>query len=112
MVGGIVGTLAIGFLGSAMAPTGVAGLFYGGGADQLWRQAVGVLAVLVFSFVVSGALGFAVDKVMGFRIDEDHEVSGIDLVLHAETAYDLHASAGSRSTSHHSLLSTLGLEED
>ena len=28
---------------------------------------------------------------MGFRIDEEHEVSGIDLVLHAETAYDLHA---------------------
>ena len=35
---------------------------------------------------------------MGFRIDEEHEVSGIDLVVHAETAYDLHATAGARST--------------
>ena len=28
---------------------------------------------------------------MGFRIDEEHEVTGIDLVVHAETAYDLHS---------------------
>ena len=35
---------------------------------------------------------------MGFRIDEEHEVTGIDLVIHAETAYDLHATAGSRSS--------------
>ena len=34
---------------------------------------------------------------MGFRIDEEHELSGIDLVIHAETAYDLHATAGARS---------------
>ena len=34
---------------------------------------------------------------MGFRIDEEHEVSGIDLVVHAETAYDLHATSGARS---------------
>ncbi len=36
---------------------------------------------------------------MGFRIDEEHEVSGIDLVIHAETAYDLHSTAGGRSAS-------------
>jgi len=33
---------------------------------------------------------------MGFRIHEDDEVSGIDLVLHAETAYDLHSTPGAR----------------
>jgi hypothetical protein len=38
-----------------------------------------------------------VDKVMAFRIDEEHEVNGIDLVVHAETAYDLHATVGARS---------------
>ena len=31
--------------------------------------------------------------------DEEHEVSGIDLVVHAETAYDLHATAGARTGS-------------
>ena len=41
LVGGLWGTIAIGFLATAAAPAGVDGLFYGGGVDQLWRQAVG-----------------------------------------------------------------------
>jgi Amt family ammonium transporter len=97
LVGGIVGTLGIGLIGTAMAPTGVDGLFYGGGLDQLGRQALGGGAVLVYAFVMSGIIGLAVDKLMGFRIDEEHEITGIDLVVHAETAYDLHATAGARS---------------
>jgi ammonium transporter len=98
MVGGIVGTLGIGLIATAAAPTGVDGLLYGGGADQLGKQTIGVGAVLVYSFVVSGIIGLIVDKAMGFRIDEEHEVSGIDLIVHAETAYDLHATAGARSS--------------
>ena len=73
------------------------GLFYGGGFDQLGRQALGAAAVLLYAFVVSGIIGLVVDRLMGFRIDEEHEINGIDLVVHAETAYDLHATAGSRS---------------
>ena len=96
LVGGVVGTLAIGFLASSLAPTGVDGLLYGGSAAQLGRQAVGVVVVLVYSFVVSGLLGLAVHRLIGFRIDEEHEVSGIDLIVHAESAYDLHSTAGSR----------------
>ena len=97
MVGGIVGVLGIGLIGTAAAPTGVDGLFYGGGLDQLGRQALSGGIVLVYAFVVSGIIALVVDKVMGFRVDEEHEVSGIDLVVHAETAYDLHATAGTRS---------------
>ena len=97
LVGGLVGTFGIGLIATAAAPTGVDGLFYGGGADQLWRQMLGGGAVLVYAFVVSGIIGLVVDRTMGFRIDEEHEVSGIDLVVHAETAYDLHATAGARS---------------
>ena len=37
MVGGIVGTIGIGLLGTAVAPSGVDGLFYGGGVHQLGR---------------------------------------------------------------------------
>ena len=97
LVGGIVGTLGIGLIGTAAAPTGVDGLFYGGGIDQLWRQGVGGGAVLLYAFVMSGIIGIVIDKVMGFRIHEEHELTGIDLVVHAETAYDLHATAGARS---------------
>ena len=90
---------AIGLQGvRSWSPAGVDGLLYGGGADQLGKQTTGVGAVLAYSFVVSGIIGFIVDKAMGFRIDEEHEVSGIDLIVHAETAYDLHATAGARSS--------------
>ena len=99
LVGGLVGTLGIGLVATAAAPTGVDGLFYGGGFDQLGRQALGAGAVLLYAFVVSGIIGLVVDRLMGFRIDEEHEINGIDLVVHAETAYDLHATAGARSGS-------------
>jgi Amt family ammonium transporter len=98
LVGGLVGTFGIGLIATAAAPTGVDGLFYGGGLDQLGRQLLGGGAVLVYAFVVSGIIGFVVHKTMGFRIGEEHEVSGIDLVVHAETAYDLHTSSPSSSS--------------
>jgi ammonium transporter len=97
LVGGLVGTFGIGLLATAAAPTGVDGLFYGGGVDQLGRQLLGGGVVLAYAFVVSGIIGIAVQRTMGFRIDEEHEVSGIDSVVHAETAYDLHATTGTRS---------------
>lgn len=89
LVGGLWGTLAIGFLATAEAPAGVDGLFYGGGVDQLWRQAVGAFAVLLFSFVLTLAIGFLLEKTIGFRLDEEDEMAGIDNAEHAETGYDL-----------------------
>ena len=73
------------------------GLFYGGGFDQLEKQALGVVVALLWSFGLSWVLATIVHRMMGFRIDEEHEVSGIDLVVHAETAYDLHVMGGGRS---------------
>jgi Amt family ammonium transporter len=96
LVGGLVGTFGIGLLATAAAPAGVDGLFYGGGVDQLGKQVLAGSVVLVYAFVMSGIIGLGVDKMMGLRIHEEHEVSGIDLVVHAETAYDLHATAGTR----------------
>ena len=49
LVGGLAGTLLIGFVAAPETGAGVAGLFYGGGVDQLWRQAVGAGAVLAYS---------------------------------------------------------------
>ena len=95
-VGGVVGMLAIGFFASAAAPQGVDGLLYGGGADQLWRQVVATLATMTYSFVVTSILARVLDRTLGFRVEEEHENSGLDLVVHAETAYDLHMTAGAR----------------
>jgi Amt family ammonium transporter len=97
LVGGLVGTLLIGLLASSAAPQAVDGLLYGGGAGQLLRQSVAAGATLVYSFVVTAALALLIQRTIGFRIDPEHESTGVDLVLHAETAYDLHgATAGAR----------------
>ena len=100
LIGGLWGTIAVGFLATADAPAGVDGLFYGGGVDQLWRQVVGALAVLAYSGIITFVIGFAIQKVWGFRISEEDEVTGIDSVVHAETGYDLDSiGSGGRSTS-------------
>jgi Amt family ammonium transporter len=88
MVGGIVGSLSIGFLATGGVGQTAKGLFYGGGLHQLGLQFIGVGAVLGYSVVVSAVLAKAIDLVMGFRVTEDEEISGVDRVLHAETAYD------------------------
>jgi ammonium transporter, Amt family len=89
LVGGVVGTILIGFLASKSMPNAVDGLFYGGGFDQLWRQAVAAGAVMVYSFVVAGIIAFAIKKTMGIRISPEEEEAGIDAAFHREASYEL-----------------------
>lgn len=95
LVGGLAGTLLVGLFASAAAPAGIDGLFYGGGLDQLWRQAVGAFAVFGYSFVVSLVLGWLIKVTIGFRISEADELAGIDEVEHAETGYHFDDGHGS-----------------
>jgi len=83
LVGGIIGTMMIGLVGVDV------GLFNGGGTEQLGKQAIGVVAVFAYSFILSLILAKIVDLIMGFRISETEEISGIDLVIHAERGYEL-----------------------
>ncbi|MEJ7775642.1 MAG: ammonium transporter [Nocardioidaceae bacterium] len=96
LVGGLWGTISIGLFATANAPGafGIDGLFFGGGVDQLWRQAVGAGAVMAYSLVATLIIGFAISKTIGFRIDEELEVEGIDGAEHAESAYDFTSSGG------------------
>ena len=95
LVGGLVGTLMVGLVATSEAPAAVDGLFYGGGADQLWRQAVGAFAVLGYSAVVTAILALLVKFTIGLRLDREAEASGIDEAEHAETAYDFTVAATS-----------------
>ncbi len=83
LVGGIVGTVMIGFVGVDV------GLFNGGGTEQLVKQVIGVGAVFAYSFIATMIIGKIVDLTIGFRISQDQEVAGIDLAIHAERAYEL-----------------------
>ncbi|MDO8307371.1 MAG: ammonium transporter [Actinomycetota bacterium] len=94
LVGGLVGTLLIGLFATAASPTGIDGLLYGGGLDQLWKQAVGAGAVLGYSLVVTAIIAFVIKVVIGLRVSKDDEVAGIDLAVHAETGYEMGDSGG------------------
>ena len=83
LVGGIVGTIMIGFVGVEV------GLFDGGGTDQLVKQIIGAGAVLAYSFIATLIIGKVIDMIFGFRITADQEVAGIDVAIHAERAYEL-----------------------
>ncbi|OBB36377.1 ammonium transporter [Mycobacterium sp. 852002-51961_SCH5331710] len=89
LVGGLIGTLLIGFFASEAMPGATNGLFYGGGLEQLWKQAVAAGAVMAYSFVVAYIIAFAIKKTMGIRISPDEEETGIDAKFHRDSAYAL-----------------------
>jgi ammonium transporter, Amt family len=97
LVGGLIGTLLVGLVAAPEAPAAVKGLFYGGGFDQLWRQAVGAGAVLLYSAVGTAIVALIVKYTIGLRISEEDESAGIDEAEHAETGYDLAAVSGGSS---------------
>ncbi|WP_017605414.1 ammonium transporter [Nocardiopsis alkaliphila] len=88
LVGGIVGCLALGFIASAAVPGGGdAGLLYGGGFGLLAAQAISVLGVMLYTFVLTWIIAKVIDVVIGFRIPEEVETNGLDHELHSESAY-------------------------
>ncbi len=90
LVGGLVGTIAIGFLATG------SGLFYGNGIDQLVVQFLVALYAVIWSAIATLIVGLGIKFTMGWRIDEDHELEGIDFVEHGENAYDLVGAPGAR----------------
>ncbi|MFC7644510.1 hypothetical protein ACFQX6_30245 [Streptosporangium lutulentum] len=64
-------------------------MFYGGGLTQLGLQVLGPVAVGAYSFILTWIIAKIIDKVMGFRIGAEEEITGVDITSHAETGYDL-----------------------
>ena len=88
LVGGILGSLLLGFFATdAVNSAGADGIFFGGGADLLIDQLVAVGATLGYSFVVSIGLAKLIDATIGLRVSPDEEAEGLDLSQHSETGY-------------------------
>jgi len=85
LIGGLIGTLFIGFFATDV------GLLFSGSFDQLGKQAIAAFTVLLFSFVISYVIGLIIEKTVGFRIKNEDELAGIDTVVHGEDAYELAA---------------------
>lgn len=89
LVNGIFGTLAVGLFAQDKI-TGTAtgsGLLFGGGMKLLTAQAVGVVAVGVFTFIVAFAAFYIIKQVMGLRVSPEEEIAGLDLGEHGTKAY-------------------------
>ena len=88
LVSGLWGTIGAGLLSTST------GLLYGHGVKQTLLQIIVALASLVYAGAVTLVIALALKAAMGWRIDRDVEVSGIDSAEHAESAYDLVSRAG------------------
>ncbi|MFG1923656.1 ammonium transporter [Cryptosporangium sp. NPDC048952] len=97
LVGGLAGSLLIGLLATDTVVADTNGLFYGGGLGLLGKQFVASFAVLAYSFILTYIIGFIINKTMGFRVDEEAEITGIDTAVHAESAYDFVSGSSIRS---------------
>jgi Amt family ammonium transporter len=88
-IGGLVGSLLIGFFADAAFFGGEFGngLFYGGGVSLLLEQLLANAATIVYSFAVTFAIMKALAVTVGVRVPEDVEDTGLDLAEHSETAY-------------------------
>ena len=88
-VGGLVGSLLIGFFANPAFFEGTfkKGLLYGGDAGLLLEQALANGVAIVWSFVLTFVIMTVLKKTIGVRVNEQDEYTGLDLALHAETAY-------------------------
>jgi Amt family ammonium transporter len=94
LVGGLVGTIMIGLVSAGSAPGGIDGLLYGGGFAPLVIQTLTAVFAMVWSGVATLLIALAIKATIGWRIEEDEEVDGIDFAEHGEAAYDLTTRGG------------------
>lgn len=88
-VGGTLGALITGLLAQKLInPAGANGLFFGNPA-QFKIQAIGVIATMAYSIIVTFILLKVLDAIMGLRVSDADEVVGLDITQHEESAYTL-----------------------
>lgn len=93
LLNGVFGTICVGLfatpdrLARAGNPKAVAGLFYGGGSQQVITQLIGVAACAVFVLVASAVAWMVLKSTMGIRVSPEEEMEGLDIGEHGNEAY-------------------------
>lgn len=86
-IGGTLGALFTGLFASKLInAAGNDGLFFGR-PEQFGVQALSVVCAWVYSFVVTFIILKVLDAVMGLRVSEEDESTGLDLSQHGEAGY-------------------------
>lgn len=84
---GAFGTISVGLFATSDTDFWQQGLFYGGGADQLVSQLIGVGAVLAFVAVAAGLLFLLIKVTVGLRVSQEEELAGLDVLEHGAAGY-------------------------
>jgi Amt family ammonium transporter len=88
LVNGTFGTICVGLFAQDLIPSTTGnGLFFGGGANLLFAQLVGVVTVGIFVFALSGIVWLILKSTVGIRVSEEEEIEGLDIGEHGITAY-------------------------
>lgn len=86
-VGGIWGAIATGiFATKAVNSAGADGLLYGN-PGLVVTQAIAVVSVAAFAFIMTAVLVKLIDMIIGLRVTDTEEVVGLDISQHGEIAY-------------------------
>jgi len=87
---GIWGTLSIGLFAKyddAFLGRENAGLFYGGGVDQLLMQAVMLLIIIAWVSITTAILFSIIKATIGLRVSAEEEIEGLDVLEHGLAGY-------------------------
>jgi len=76
-MGGLWGALATGLFAAPFINELGTGLFYGN-PGQLVTQIIAIVAVGLYSFIVTLIIGKVIDLIIGLRVDEKEEIEGLD----------------------------------
>jgi Amt family ammonium transporter len=87
--GGTWGAVATGlFASTAVNPDGANGLFFGG-FSLVFIQLVGVIVTFIYSGILTWLILKLTDRLVGFRVSDEEEMTGLDLSQHNEVGYNL-----------------------
>ena len=86
-VSGMLGALLVGFFAD---PTinDASGLFFGN-PGQLLTQLIAIVVTIIYVAVVTIMIFFFIKVFIGLRVEDEHEITGLDESQHGERAYNL-----------------------
>ncbi len=92
-VGGFLGTLLLGILGTAAVtfpghdPSALASGIVDGNVGFFWKQFASDLLVAAYGFLFTLGMLWVINRITPVRVTEKEEVEGLDLIEHGEVAY-------------------------
>ncbi|MBI5458329.1 ammonium transporter [Methanobacterium sp.] len=86
---GIVGTLAVGIFATPLINSAIKGGLVAGNAGQIVVQLLAIVIIGAYSFILTLIIAKVIDKTIGLRVEDEHEVQGLDINQHEESGYRL-----------------------